>query len=89
LEEEDPLGVYNFIADHGIGQELALFYESLADWLDAHGRPSDSVDILQKGIARNVKPENRLKKRLEESRVRQMQGEFTKNPLFPCLLPTF
>lgn len=74
LEEEDPLGIYHFLTQKGIGQELSLFYESLSDWLESHGRTAEAVDIIQKGIARNVKPENRLRRKLEEVRIRQMQG---------------
>ncbi|KZP03769.1 Mad3/BUB1 homology region 1, partial [Athelia psychrophila] len=58
----DPLAVFHDLMQNDIGERFALLYEDYAKALDAAGRQQDADRIYRRGIKRNARPVERLKK---------------------------
>ncbi|KAM9917890.1 hypothetical protein OXX59_009041 [Metschnikowia pulcherrima] len=59
-----PRDIFVYLAKKGIGQELALYYEQFASFLEARGLRADAREVYEIGIERNAWPINRLKRSL-------------------------
>ncbi|KZP23812.1 hypothetical protein FIBSPDRAFT_822968 [Athelia psychrophila] len=62
----DPLAVFHDLMQNDIGERFALLYEDYAKALDAAGRQQDADRIYRRGIKRNARPVERLKKHYKE-----------------------
>jgi len=51
-------------------KDLALFYESFGALLEKSSKFEEAYEMIQKGIARNALPINRLKKSFEQMKSR-------------------
>ena len=57
---DDPGEAYQLLARNGIGQNLALYYEEYANFLETRRRYNEANKIYQRGIERNARPVTRL-----------------------------
>ncbi|KAI9315625.1 Mad3/BUB1 homology region 1-domain-containing protein, partial [Dichotomocladium elegans] len=62
---DQPNEIYQLLIKKGIGQELALFYESYANYLERRGRLKEAGDIYRAGIDREARPLRRLQRHYE------------------------
>lgn len=60
LFSDAPKETFVFMARNGVGQELALFYEEYAAWLEAQGRWSQAEEVYTIGIEKEARPAERL-----------------------------
>ncbi|KAI3406705.2 BUB1 [Candida oxycetoniae] len=59
---DSPRDVFVYLAKKEIGNQLALYYEEFAQYLELNGKISDAHQIYQLGIQSNAFPKERLKK---------------------------
>lgn len=62
----DPSDVFSFLKDHGIGQELSLFYIAHATYLEQQGNYSAADHTYQQGINRLAAPLDRLQAKYKD-----------------------
>ncbi|KAF2711702.1 hypothetical protein K504DRAFT_475472 [Pleomassaria siparia CBS 279.74] len=55
-----PRETFAFLAQHNIGDGLALFYEEFAAWLEMAGRWTQAEEVYSLGIERDARPAERL-----------------------------
>ncbi|KAF7986492.1 hypothetical protein HWV62_31301 [Athelia sp. TMB] len=67
---EAPLAVFATLMESDIGGRFALLYEDYAKALEAEGRHQDADRIYRRGIKRNARPVERLKKHYQEFQAR-------------------
>ncbi|KAK1226569.1 protein kinase [Marasmius sp. AFHP31] len=60
------LSYYSQLLKNGIGISYSLLYEEYAKLLEAKGRVKDADTVFRKGLKRQARPAERLKKRYEE-----------------------
>jgi hypothetical protein len=63
---KQPRDIFDFLEAHGVGKELAIFYEEWAKVLVASGEVERSRAVLEKGIAAGAQPLERLKRTFTE-----------------------
>jgi checkpoint serine/threonine-protein kinase len=81
-----PRETYLFLARHGIGEGLALFYEEYAEWLEGAQRWSQAEEVYKLGIEREARPAPRLIRKFGEfERRRAEQPDETDAPSSPAL----
>ncbi|KAM0329827.1 hypothetical protein ACHAQA_003991 [Verticillium albo-atrum] len=82
-----PRETFLFISRHNIGENLALFYEEYAAWLETAGRWAQAEEVYKLGIERGARPEQRLMRKFKEFEQRQAaQGtDGTAEPSSPAL----
>lgn len=86
-----PRETYAYLARHGIGESLALFYEEFAAWLEGAGRWTQVEEVFKLGIEREARPAERLIRKYTEfgSRLaaREIMAEEPSSPALPTLRP--
>lgn len=60
LFSDAPRETFAFLARHGIGEGLGLFYEEFATWLEGAGRWLQAEEVYTMGIEREARPTERL-----------------------------
>ncbi|KAJ1652880.1 protein kinase [Dispira simplex] len=63
--------LFRFLMNRDIGQNLAMFYEEYALWLEKVNKLDQAKDMLQLGMNRRAQPLERLKRRYAEFQQRQ------------------
>jgi checkpoint serine/threonine-protein kinase len=69
--EDAPRETYAFLARHGVGDGLALFYEEYAAWLEAAGRWRQADEVFASGVQREARPRERLLRKYAEFQRRR------------------
>ena len=83
---DTPRETFTFLARHGIGETLALFYEEFAAWLEGAERWAQAEEIYKMGIEREALPVQRLLRKFNEFEERAAQRpENTDEPSSPAL----
>lgn len=85
-----PRETFVFLATHGIGETLALFYEEYAGWLEGAGRWAQAEEVYKLGIERDARPAARLLRKFGEFEARRdAQPEHTgpESPALPAMRP--
>ncbi|KAI8879788.1 hypothetical protein K501DRAFT_157337, partial [Backusella circina FSU 941] len=59
---EDPAEIYRFLMGREIGQNLALFYEEYAGYLERKMKYEDAETVFQLGLDNNARPRDRLER---------------------------
>ncbi|KAI5364018.1 Putative serine/threonine-protein kinase, active [Septoria linicola] len=81
-----PREVFVFLARHGIGERLALYYEEFAAWLENAGRWSQAEEIYKMGIEKEARPSERLMRKFGEfERRMDARPEDATEPSSPAL----
>lgn len=73
LFSDSPRETYAYLARHGIGEGLALYYEEYAAWLEQGGRWNQAEEVFKTGIERQVRPQERLLRKFGEFESRNSQ----------------
>lgn len=75
-----------FLARHAIGENLALYYEEFAAWLENAGRWNQAEEIYQMGLEKEARPTERLVRKFGEfERRREAQPQDSAEPSSPAL----
>ncbi|KAL2362440.1 hypothetical protein RJZ56_004659 [Blastomyces dermatitidis] len=86
LFSDAPRETFAFMARHGIGEGLALFYEEFASWLEGAGRFTQAKEVYQLGLQREARPTERLLRKFSEFRARlEQQPRASDGPSSPAL----
>ena len=86
LFSDAPREVFSFLARHGIGEGLALYYEEFAAWLENAGRWSQAEEIYKMGIENEARPSERLLRKFGEfERRKDARPEDATEPSSPAL----
>ncbi|RKF56694.1 Checkpoint serine/threonine-protein kinase BUB1 [Golovinomyces cichoracearum] len=81
-----PREAFSYLARHGIGEYLALFYEEFAAWLEGVGRRNQADEIYRLGIDKEARPMARLLRKYSEFQARLAQRpDDTSQPSSPAL----
>ena len=70
LFSDAPREIFAYLARHGIGEGLALFYEEFAAWLEGAGRWTQAEEVYKLGIEREARPAERLLRKFSEFQQR-------------------
>ncbi|KAL8675068.1 MAG: hypothetical protein Q9168_000551 [Polycauliona sp. 1 TL-2023] len=86
-----PRETFAYLARHGIGEGLALFYEEFAVWLESAGRWTQAEEVYKLGIEREARPTERLVRKFGEFQHRfenrpRDEGE-PSSPALPTVRP--
>jgi checkpoint serine/threonine-protein kinase len=73
LFSDSPRETFAFLARHGIGDCLALYYEEFAAWLESAGRWIQASEIYELGLQRQARPVDRLARKHEQFKERYNQ----------------
>lgn len=91
LFSDAPKETFAYLARHGIGESLALFYEEFAAWLEGAGRWTQADEVYRLGIEREARPTERLVRKFGEFQHRFEQrvqtGEEPSSPALPTVRP--
>ena len=96
LFSDAPRETFAFLARHGVGDALALFYEEFAAWLEGAGRWTQAEEVYGRGIEREARPTERLARRYAQFRkrfeARRLQnadgdGDGPSSPALPTVRP--
>ena len=86
-----PRETFLYIARHGIGETLALFYEEYAAWLEGAGRWAQAEEVYKLGIEREARPAQRLIRKFGEFEQRRAQhpenDDSPSSPALPTVRP--
>jgi checkpoint serine/threonine-protein kinase len=86
-----PRETYAFLARHGIGEGLALYYEEYAAWLEAQGRWSQAEEVFATGVDKEARPKERLLRKYAEFQHRRetktIGGDGPDSPALPRVRP--
>lgn len=83
---ESPREIYAFLARHSIGENLALYYEEFAAWLEGAGRWTQADEVYQLGLEREARPTERLSRKYKQFQQRYEARPQTDNePTSPAL----
>ncbi|OAX79247.1 hypothetical protein ACJ72_06434 [Emergomyces africanus] len=86
LFSDAPRETFAFLARHGIGESLALFYEEFAAWLEGAGRLTQAEEVYKLGLQREARPTERLLRKFSEFRARmEQQPRASDGPSSPAL----
>ncbi|KAF2863004.1 hypothetical protein K470DRAFT_274965 [Piedraia hortae CBS 480.64] len=66
LFSDAPREVFVFLARHGIGENLALYYEEFASWLETAGRWQQAEEVYRLGLEKEATPTARLLRKFGE-----------------------
>ena len=91
LFSDTPRETFAFLARHGIGEGLGLFYEEFGSWLEGAGRWVQAAEVYKLGIEREAKPTERLVRKYNQFQQRftarpQVEDEPT-SPALPAVRP--
>lgn len=85
-----PRETFVYLARHGIGETLALFYEEYAAWLEGAGRWGQAEEVYKLGIEREARPQARLVRKFgefEQRREAQPEETSPSSPALPTMRP--
>jgi checkpoint serine/threonine-protein kinase len=83
---DSPRETFVFLSRHSIGENLALFYEEYAAWLESAGRRNQAEEVYKLGIEREARPVQRLVRKFGEFEKRRAnQADATDEPSSPAL----
>ena len=86
-----PRETFAYLARHGIGEALALFYEEFAAWLEGAGRWSQAEEVYKLGIEREARPAERLLRKFGEFQqrfeARPRNDDEPSSPALPTVRP--
>lgn len=82
---DSPRETFMFLARHGIGETLALFYEEYAAWLEGAGRWAQAEEVYKLGIEREARPTTRIVRKFGEFEQRQAAQPEESGPSSPAL----
>lgn len=86
LFSDAPREVFVFLARHGIGEFLALYYEEFAAWLENAGRWTQAEEIYKMGLEKESRPVERLLRKFGEfERRNQARSHDAAEPTSPAL----
>lgn len=85
---DSPRETFAFLARHGIGEGLALFYEEFAAWLEGAGRWKQAEEIYKLGLEREARPAARLLRKFKEFEDRATNRTQDDNEPASPALPT-
>ena len=87
LFADAPREAFAYLARHGLGAGLALFYEEFAAWLEAAGRWAQAAEVYALGVEREARPAERLMRKCREFEQRRAQrgGDDEDGPRSPAL----
>ncbi|KZF22435.1 hypothetical protein L228DRAFT_239401 [Xylona heveae TC161] len=86
LFSDSPRETFAFLARHGIGESLALFYEEFAAWLERAGRWTQAEEVFTLGIEREARPAERLLRKFGEFQRRfESRPQNDNEPSSPAL----
>ncbi|TKA53383.1 hypothetical protein B0A55_13459, partial [Friedmanniomyces simplex] len=66
LFSDAPRETFVYLARHGIGESLALYYEEYAAWLENAGRWNQAEEVYKMGLEREARPSERLLRKFGE-----------------------
>lgn len=78
LFSDAPRETFAFLARHNIGENLGLFYEEFAAWLENAGRWTQAEEVYKMGIEKEARPTERLMRKYQ-----QFQQRFEARPQNP------
>ncbi|KIX97178.1 uncharacterized protein Z520_07292 [Fonsecaea multimorphosa CBS 102226] len=91
LFSDTPRETFAFLARHGIGEGLGLFYEEFAAWLEAAGRWVQADEVYQLGIEREARPTERLTRKYAQFQrrfdARPQVDDEPSSPALPTVRP--
>lgn len=89
LFSDSPRETFAFLSRHHIGEELALFYEEFAAWLESAGRWAQAEEVYHLGIDREARPVERLIRKFSEfqQRYEQQPQDGPTSPALPKARP--
>ena len=86
-----PRETFAYLARHGIGEGLALFYEEFAAWLEGAGRWNQADEVYKLGIEREARPVERLVRKFGEFqhryKSRVQSSDEPSSPALPTVRP--
>lgn len=88
LFSDAPRETFAYLARHGIGESLALFYEDFSAWLEGTGRWTQADEVYKLGIEREARPTERLVRKFGEFQYRFEQRIQTVDEPSSPALPT-
>lgn len=92
LFSDSPRETYAFLAKHNIGEQLALFYEEFAAWLEQAGRWAQAEEVYAAGLGKEARPTERLVRKYAEFQHRreakgQADSDGSTSPALPKVRP--
>jgi checkpoint serine/threonine-protein kinase len=91
LFSDSPRETYSFLSKHGVGENLALYYEEFAGWLERNGRWSQAEEVFATGVDRDARPRERLIRKYAEFQHRReaqtTQDDGPSSPALPTMRP--
>ncbi|KAL4945669.1 hypothetical protein BDV06DRAFT_184225 [Aspergillus oleicola] len=85
LFSDSPRETFAFMARHHVGEDLALFYEEFAGWLESVGRWTQADEVYRLGIDREARPTERLARKYNDFQRRYEQHTQDNGPSSPAL----
>jgi len=86
LFSDAPRELFVFLARHGIGESLALYYEEFAAWLENAGRWNQAEEIYKMGLEKEARPVERLLRKFGEfERRKDARPQDAAEPTSPAL----
>lgn len=83
---DTPRETFAYLARHGIGEGLGLFYEEFAAWLESAGRWVQAEEVYKLGIEREARPTERLVRKYNQFRQRfEARPQVDHEPSSPAL----
>lgn len=82
---DSPRETFAFLAQKGIGEQLALFYEEFASWLEGAGRWNQADEIYRLGLEKGARPTERLMRKHTQFQQRFESRPITSEPTSPAL----
>jgi len=81
-----PRETFAYLARHGIGEKLALYYEEFAAWLETNGRYAQAEEIYMMGAELGARPAERLMRKFGEFHKRaSTRTQASNGPSSPAL----
>ncbi|KAK6382067.1 protein kinase [Exophiala oligosperma] len=86
LFSDSPRETFAFLARHGIGDALGLFYEEFAAWLEGAGRWMQADEVFKLGIEKEARPTERLIRKYNQFQQRfEARPQADNEPSSPAL----
>lgn len=91
LFDTTPRETFAYLARHGIGEKLGLFYEEFASWLEGADRWLQADEVYQLGIQREATPAERLLRKYTQFQqrynARPQSADGPTSPALPTVRP--
>ncbi|KAK5046672.1 hypothetical protein LTR84_007433 [Exophiala bonariae] len=91
LFDTTPRETFAYLARHGIGEKLGLFYEEFASWLEGADRWLQADEVYQLGIQREATPAERLLRKYNQFQqrynARPQSADGPTSPALPTVRP--